>query len=141
MGSICEIYIIDDDSMLSNSLKFMFQTLKLEARAFPSGDAFIQALPSLEPGCVILDVNMPGRDGFRVQKEMLERGFDWPVIFMTGHPEVPKIVRAVKLGAVECIIKPFQDEELLAALHEGFRHLRQAPPPKRPGAGAALPLL
>lgn len=86
----------------------------IHSHPFGSGEDFLDALPDLSPGCVLLDLRMPEMDGFHVMAELARREVDWPVIVMTGHGEIPVAVRAMKLGAVDFIEKPFSEEALLA---------------------------
>lgn len=119
------VYVIDDEPDLRQSSCFLMATLDLDCTQFPSGDAFIVAVGDLEPGCILLDVTMRGMSGLEVQAELARRGIDWPIIFMSGHNDVATVVRAIKNGAVEFLEKPFSDEQMLAALHRGFRLLRE----------------
>lgn len=92
----------------------------LRSHPFGSGEDFLDALPALQPGCVLLDIRMPQMDGFQVMGELAQRGVDWPVIVMTGHGEIPIAVRAMKLGAVDFIEKPFSEDSLLACFGQAF---------------------
>ncbi len=108
------VYVIDDDRDVRRSLSFMLGASDIRAHPFGSGEDFLEALQDLSPGCVLLDLRMPGMDGFHVMTELARRGIEWPVIVMTGHGEVPVAVRAMKLGAVDFIEKPFSEEALMA---------------------------
>lgn len=110
------IYLIDDDTDLARSLQFLLRTLELPAIAFNSGESFISALAQLPPGVVLLDVQMPGRNGMEVQQELARRGVDWPVVFMTGAVDFDEKVIAPGGNAIEILRKPFTDEQLLDAL-------------------------
>ena len=92
----------------------------LRSHPFGSGEDFLEALPDLQPGCILLDLRMPKMDGFQVMDELVKREIDWPIIVMTGHGEVPVAVRAMKLGAVDFIEKPFSEEALLACFGTAF---------------------
>lgn len=98
----------------------MLGTSDIQSRPFASGADFLQSLEELEPGCVLLDWRMPGLDGFEVMTALAERGTDWPVVVMTGHGEVPVAVRAMKLGAIDFIEKPFGETLLLDVLDRAF---------------------
>ena len=98
----------------------MLGTASLQSRPFASGSDFLDSLAELAPGCVVLDIRMPGIDGFEVMAELARRGIEWPVIVMTGHGEVAIAVRAMKLGAIDFIEKPFEEEVLLASLERAF---------------------
>ncbi|HWH22142.1 MAG TPA: response regulator [Allosphingosinicella sp.] len=124
------IYVVDDDAEARDSIRFLLATLKLDSITFRGGAEFVERLESLPSGCILLDLRMPTIDGLAVQQALVERGLDWPIIFMTGSADTPSVVRALRTGAVEFIEKPFTDEQLLTALHKGFVELkkRQAPP-------------
>lgn len=115
--------MIDDDRDVRRSLSFMLGAAEIRSHPFGSGADFLEALPDLEPGCILLDLRMPNMDGFGVMAGLAERKIDWPVIVMTGHGEVPVAVRAMKLGAVDFIEKPFSEQALLACFEQGVRLL------------------
>ncbi|WP_416385189.1 response regulator transcription factor [Sphingomonas sp. LY54] len=102
----------------------MLGTTELKSRPFASGTDFLESLEELEPGCVLLDIRMPEVDGFQVMAELENKGIDWPVIIMTGHGEVSVAVRAMKMGAIDFIEKPFEEEVLLGSLERAFELLR-----------------
>ena len=102
----------------------MLGASNLQSRPFASGGDFLESLSDLEPGCVLLDIRMPEIDGFQVMTELASKGADWPVIVMTGHGEVSMAVRAMKLGAVDFIEKPFEEGVLLESLHQAFEMLK-----------------
>ena len=118
------VYVIDDDRDVRRSLSFLLGAAEIRSHPFGSGSDFLEALPDLEPGCVLLDLRMPQIDGFAVMAELAARNVDWPVIVMTGHGEVPLAVRAMKLGAVDFIEKPFSEQALLACFDPAFGLLR-----------------
>jgi two-component system, LuxR family, response regulator FixJ len=115
--------VIDDDRDVRRSLSFMLGAAEIRSHPFGSGTDFLEALPDLEPGCILLDLRMPQMDGFGVMSALAERKIDWPVIVMTGHGEVPVAVRAMKLGAVDFIEKPFSEQALLGCFEAGNRLL------------------
>jgi len=117
------VYVIDDDRDVRRSLSFMLGAAEIRSHPFGSGADFLDALPDLEPGCILLDLRMPNMDGFGVMAGLAERKIDWPVIVMTGHGEVPVAVRAMKLGAVDFIEKPFSEQALLHCFEQGMRLL------------------
>lgn len=118
------VYVIDDEADLRDSSCFLLAALGLNCVQYPSGAAFLDDVSTLDPGCILLDVIMKNMGGLEVQTELARRGVDWPIVFMSGHQDVPTVVSAVKNGAVEFLQKPFTDEALLAALHRGFVRLR-----------------
>jgi two-component system response regulator FixJ len=119
------VYVIDDDRDVRRSLSFMLSAAEIRSHPFASGLDFLEALPDLEPGCILLDLRMPQMDGFAVMDAIAERKIDWPVIVMTGHGEVPVAVRAMKLGAVDFIEKPFSEQALLACFGQAFALLKE----------------
>ena len=98
----------------------MLGTAGIASRPFADGNDFLASLNELQPGCILLDVRMPKMDGFQVMTELEKQQVDWPVIVMTGHGEVPVAVRAMKMGAVDFIEKPFGEDLLLASLERAF---------------------
>jgi len=114
------VYVVDDDRDVRRSLSFMLGASDIRSHPFASGEDFLEALDDLEPGCVLLDLRMPQIDGFHVMAELGKRDIDWPVIVMTGHGEVPVAVRAMKLGAIDFIEKPFSEEALLNCFETAF---------------------
>ncbi|MBV9932184.1 MAG: response regulator transcription factor [Alphaproteobacteria bacterium] len=113
-------YIVDDDRDMRMSLRMLLQEDAIDARPFLAAADFLDALPELRPGPVLLDVRMPEMDGIALLEAMIERGVRWPVIMMTGHAEVPLAVRAMKLGAIDFLEKPFPYEELSALMDRAF---------------------
>jgi two-component system response regulator FixJ len=119
------IYLIDDDTELARSLQFLLRTLKLPAIAFNSGESFIASVAQLPPGCVLLDLQMPGRNGIEVQQELARRGIHWPVVFMTGSIDFEERLAAVGGTPIEVLRKPFEDRELLDVLARAFAKLAE----------------
>ena len=119
-------YVVDDDAQIRASIATLLETRSIEVRGFVNGDEFLAAVGDLEPGCILLDVRMPGSDGIAVLEQLQARGVAWPVAVMTGHGEVPLAVSAMKLGALEFLEKPFREEELVDALDRAFAALREA---------------
>jgi two-component system response regulator FixJ len=103
----------------------MLGTADVQSRPFASGTDFLEALDDLKPGCILLDLRMPEMDGFQVMGEMSRRENEWPVIVMTGHGEVSVAVRAMKLGAIDFIEKPFEENVLLISLERAFSLLKE----------------
>jgi len=119
------VYVVDDDRDVRRSLSFMLGAAEIRSHPYGSGSDFLDALPDLEPGCILLDLRMPQMDGFHVMAALAERNVDWPVIVMTGHGEVPTAVRAMKLGAVDFIEKPFSEQALLGCFAQAFDQLQE----------------
>jgi len=119
------VYVVDDDRDVRRSLSFMLGAAEIRSHPYGSGADFLEALPDLEPGCILLDLRMPHMDGFHVMAELAGRSVDWPVIVMTGHGEIPIAVRAMKLGAVDFIEKPFSEQALLGCFSQAFDVLQE----------------
>ena len=123
------IFVIDDDSAVRDSLTMMIEQEGLVVQAFESGDAFLSAYKHVCRGCAVIDVRMPGMDGLQLQKEMINRHILLPIIFLTGHGDIPMSVSAVKAGAEDFLTKPVTREKLLtsirAAIKQGDKLLAQ----------------
>lgn len=108
-----KVFIVDDDDAVRNSLRLLFKTVEIEAVTFESGDAFLHEYDADWQGCIVLDIRMPGTSGLEVQKILEERGNALPIIFITGHGDVPMAVEAMQVGAFDFVQKPFRDQELV----------------------------
>lgn len=119
------VHVVDDDRDVRCSISFMLGAAGIQSRPFGSGADFVDSLGELGDGCVLLDIRMPETDGFQVMTALAERQIAWPVIAMTGHGEVAVAVRAMKLGAVDFLEKPFEESVLLGSLERGFGLLKE----------------
>mgnify|MGYP001314959569 CR=1 FL=1 len=115
-SSYRRIYIVDDDASVRRSLRFVLVAAGYETRPFASGEDFLEELPHLQPGCVLLDIRMPQLNGLEVLAALRSSGRHFPVLVMTGHGDVPTAVEAMKLGADEFLEKPFIDDVLLQSV-------------------------
>jgi two-component system response regulator FixJ len=121
------VHLIEDDEGVRQALAFLLTASGFAVRVYESAVAFLDALPSVQPGCVVTDVRMPGIDGLELQRQLNDRQIGLPVIVMTGHGDVPLAVEAMKAGAVDFLEKPFNDEVLLSAIRTAVdRHARDA---------------
>jgi len=118
-----QVYVIDDEQDVRVALSIELRAGGYQSRPFASADDFLDALPELQPGCVMIDVRMPVKNGLELLAELAERGIGWPAIMMTGHAEVVTAVEAMKFGAVEFLEKPFSEPTLEAALGRAFKVL------------------
>lgn len=118
------VFVVDDDASMRESLKNLTRSVGLRVEAFASAQEFLRAKLSDEPGCLVLDVRMPGLSGLDLQKRMAETGTDLPIIFLTGHGDIPMSVRAMKAGAVEFLTKPVRDQDLLDAIQQALERDR-----------------
>ena len=110
------VFVVDDDPSVRSSLKFLLSTVGLHAEGFDSADAFLRKRLPDAPSCLVLDVRLPGLSGLDFQRELAARNICIPIIFLTGHGDIPMSVRAMKAGAVEFLTKPFRDQDLLDAV-------------------------
>ena len=120
------IHIVDDEDAIRRSASFMLKTSGYAVETWSSGAAFLKDIRHAEHGCVLLDVRMPEIDGLEVQKILVERGVTMPVIILTGHGDVSIAVRAMKMGAVEFIEKPFEKVVLVGAIEAAFERIAAA---------------
>jgi FixJ family two-component response regulator len=118
------IYVIDDEIAIGIALQRMLGSVGLEVRTFTSAREFLSAKLQDAPGCLVLDVRMPGMSGLEVQQRLAAAGICLPVIFLTGHADIEMTVRAMKAGAVEFLTKPFHEQELLDAIQAALQRHR-----------------
>jgi FixJ family two-component response regulator len=120
------VVVIDDDQSVRAAIQRLLGAVGIRVEGFPSGREFLESkLPDM-PSCVVLDVRLPGRSGLDLQREMTEKGIHVPIIFITGHGDIPMSVQAMKAGAVEFLTKPFRDQDLLDAIGQAIEHDRAA---------------
>lgn len=117
------VHLIDDDEAIRHSASFMLRLAGYRVQTHKDGVSFLDALPGLESGCILLDVQMPKMNGIAVQKELNARGCEMPVVVLTGHGDVSVAVQAMKAGAVNFVEKPYEKQVLLKALEEAFEQL------------------
>ena len=110
------VFVVDDDPSVRSSLKFLLSTVGLQVESFDSADAFLRKTLPDAPSCLVLDVRLPGLSGLDFQRELTARNITIPIVFLTGHGDIPMSVRAMKAGAVEFLTKPFRDQDLLDAV-------------------------
>jgi FixJ family two-component response regulator len=119
------VFVVDDESAVGVSIKRLLHSVGLEARHFSSASEFLRANRPDAPGCIVLDVRLPDLSGLDLQQELAKANVDLPVIFVTGHADIPMTVRAMKAGAVEFLTKPFREQELLEAVQRAISRHRQ----------------
>jgi FixJ family two-component response regulator len=110
------VFVIDDDPSVRNSLKFLISTVGLQVESFDSAEAFSRGKLPDRPSCLVLDVRLRGMSGLDFQRELAARSLRIPIVFITGHGDIPMSVRAMKAGAIEFLTKPFRDQDLLDAI-------------------------
>jgi len=120
------VFVIDDDESIRESLKSLMRSVGLGVETFSSAQEFLQSTRPDVPACLILDVRMPGLSGLDLQRALAEANIHIPIIFITGHGDIPMSVRAMKAGAVEFLTKPFRDQDLLDAIQQALERDRHA---------------
>ena len=118
------VFVVDDDSSMRATLTDVMRSVGLQVQTFASAREFMGSKLPDAPGCLVLDVRLPGQSGLDFQRTLAESGIDLPVVFITGHGDVPMSVRAMKAGAVDFLIKPFRDQDLLDAVHAAIERDR-----------------
>jgi RNA polymerase sigma factor (sigma-70 family) len=120
MTSIDTVFVIDDDQAVRDSLELLVRSVELPVATFASGSEFMDSYRPDMTGCLVLDVRMPGLSGIELQSKLGELDCRMPIIFITGHADVPMAVKALKAGATDFVEKPFNDQELLDKIHHAF---------------------
>jgi FixJ family two-component response regulator len=120
------VFVVDDDAPMRESLKNLMRSVGLQVEAFASAQEFLSSPRPDVPGCLVLDVRLPGLSGLDLQKQMAQAEMEIPIIFITGHGDIPMTVQAMKAGAVEFLTKPFRDQELLDAIQHALELDSQA---------------
>ena len=114
------VHVVDDDESVRSALSRLFRATGHPVKTFESAQSFLAEASPEEPGCVVLDIRMPGMDGLTLQERMSERGFNAPVVFVSAHADIPASVRAMKHGAVDFLEKPFEEDDLLGAVNRAI---------------------
>ena len=114
------VFIVDDDEPVRSALQLLMKSVGHEARTFATGDEFLAACDSGLSGCLVLDIRMPGMSGLELQERLNKRGIHIPIIFITGHGDVPMAVQAMKQGAMEFLQKPFREQDLVDRVKEAL---------------------
>ena len=110
------VFVVDDDPSVRSSLKFLLSSVGLQVESFDSAETFLQRKPPDAPSCLVLDVRLRGLSGLDFQRELAARNIRIPIVFVTGHGDIPMSVRAMKAGAIEFLTKPYRDQDLLDAV-------------------------
>jgi FixJ family two-component response regulator len=120
------VFVVDDDISVRESLELLIQNEGWQPKTFASAQEFLDHRRAEVPSCLVLDISLPGLDGLELQKRVAVEGAEIPIIFITGHGDIPKTVQAMKRGAVEFLTKPFNDELLLTAIRQALERSRIA---------------
>jgi len=114
------VFVIDDDPLVRSAIHGMLKSVGLRSETFASPEEFLRSKRADGPSCLVLDVRLPGVNGLDFQRKLADEGIRIPVIFITGHGDIPMTVKAMKSGAVEFLTKPFRDQDLLDAIHQAL---------------------
>ncbi|HEY6261136.1 MAG TPA: response regulator, partial [Nitrospiraceae bacterium] len=114
------VFIVDDDASVRRSIQDLLLSVALPSEAFASPQEFLASRSADRPGCLVLDIRLPGMSGLDFQRVLAQAGVQLPIIFITGHGDVPMSVQAMKSGAVEFLMKPFRTQELLDAIQQAL---------------------
>ena len=120
------VFVIDDDDSVRRSLERLLRSVDLDVETFASAQDFLRKPMPDRPACVVLDLRLPGPSGLELQESLTRSGHDVPIVFISGHADVPSSVRAIKAGAVDFLQKPFSDQALLDIIHGALRRDREA---------------
>jgi len=114
------VFVVDDDPSVRASIQGLLRSASLRSESFGTAEEFLRSKRSEGPSCLVLDVSLPGVNGLDFQRQLADAGIQIPIIFVTGHGNIPMTVRAMKSGAVEFLSKPFNDQDLLTAIHQAL---------------------
>jgi FixJ family two-component response regulator len=127
-AAVPTVFVVDDDDLVRAAIQGMLKSVGLRSETFGTREEFLRCQRPDGPSCLVLDVRLPGVSGLDFQRELVDAGFRIPIIFITGHGDIPMSVKAMKSGAVEFLTKPFRDQDLLDAIHQALdrdRAIRQ----------------
>jgi FixJ family two-component response regulator len=120
------VFVVDDDDRVRASIQGLLKSAKLRCASFGTAEEFLRSKLADGPSCLVLDVSLPGISGLDFQRQLADAGIQIPIIFITGHGDIPMTVKAMKSGAVEFLTKPFLDQDLLDAIHQALDRDRVA---------------
>ena len=118
------VFVVDDDASIREAISSLIRSVGLRVETFATAQDFVQSKALDVPGCVVLDVRLPGLSGLDLQRELTARAITLPIIFITGHGDIPMSVRAMKAGALDFLTKPFRDQDLLDAIQQALGRAR-----------------
>src|SRR5437588_1880215 len=125
-AAVPTVFVIDDDDLVRASIQGLLKSVGLRSETFGAAQEFLRSKRTDGPSCLVLDVRLPGVNGLDFQRDLAEAGIRIPIIFITGHGDIPMSVKAMKSGAVEFVTKPFRDQDLLVAVHQALDSDRAA---------------
>jgi FixJ family two-component response regulator len=123
-AAVPTVFVVDDDDLVRAAVQGMLKSVGLRSETFGTTEEFLRCQRPDGPSCLVLDVRLPGVSGLDFQRELVDAGFRIPIIFITGHGDIPMSVKAMKSGAVEFLTKPFRDQDLLDAIHQALERDR-----------------
>jgi FixJ family two-component response regulator len=123
-GGAPVVFVIDDDAGVGAAIQGLLKSVGLQSESFGTTQEFLRSKRTDGPSCLVLDVRLPGINGLDFQRDLADKGFRIPIIFITGHGDIPMTVKAMKSGAVEFLTKPFRDQDLLDAIHQALERDR-----------------
>src|SRR6266550_869303 len=124
--SVSQVYVVDDDVSVREAVESLIRSAGLSVKTFSSAQEILASLRKEAPSCLVLDIELPDINGFELQQELAREDIQIPIIFLTGHGDIPMSVRAIKAGALEFLTKPFEDEYLLEAIQQGIARDQRA---------------
>src|SRR5438132_5945286 len=125
-AAVPTVFVIDDDDLVRTAIQGMLKSVGLPSQTFGTPQEFLASKRADGPSCLVLDVRLPGVNGLEFQRQLADAGFRIPIVFITGHGDIPMSVKAMKSGAVEFLTKPFRDRDLLEAIHQALDRDRVA---------------
>ncbi len=120
------VYLVDDDAAVRAALSLLLSTVGIDVRAFAGPEDFLQALPALDPGCLILDIRMPAISGLKLQERLAGQGVAWPTVVISGHGDIEACRKAFRNGAIDFLSKPVDEQDLIDAIQKGQAALGRA---------------
>ena len=124
-AAVPTVFVVDDDDLVRAAIQGMLKSVGLRSETFGTAQEFLRSKRPDGPSCLVLDVRLPGVNGLDFQRQLVDAGIRIPVIFITGHGDIPMTVKAMKSGAVEFLTKPFRDQDLLDAIHQALDRDRE----------------
>src|SRR5882724_6515155 len=124
--STATVFVVDDDPSIREALSSLMRSVKLRVETFSSAQEFLRHDLPDSPACLVLDIRLPGLDGLELQQQLIRDGVHLPIIFITGHGDIPMSVRAMKAGALEFLTKPFRKRDLLGAIEQAIERDQEA---------------
>lgn len=116
---IVPVYLVDDDAAVRDALSLLLSTVGIDVKAFPGPEDFLSALPTLDPGCLVVDIRMPVISGLKLQERLTANGVAWPTVVISGHGDIEACRRAFRNGAIDFLSKPVDEQDLIDAIQKG----------------------